>query len=121
MLIAVWIVSGIVAAIYLLAGGRKVTTPAQKLPETFPFVKLTGVPLLRVIGALEVLGAVGVIVPALTGILPILTPVAAAGLVVIQIGAIIVHAREREFKVIPINVVLLVLPLFVAIARFSGV
>ncbi|MCU1411643.1 MAG: DoxX family protein [Rhodoglobus sp.] len=120
MTIAVWIVSGLVALLYLMAGGRKVTTAEAKLPATFPFVEATGVPLLRVIGALEVLGAVGVIVPAATGILPILTPIAATGLALIMVAAIVFHVRRGELKSLPFNIVLLVLPAFVAVARFAG-
>ncbi len=120
MTIAVWIVSGLVALLYLMAGGRKLTTPAAKLPETFSFVEVTGVRLLRFIGAVEVLGALGVILPALTGIAPILTPIAAIGLAVIQILAIILHVRRKEYNVLAFNVVLLVLPAFVAVARLLG-
>ena len=120
MTIAVWIVSGLVALLYLMAGGRKLVTAQDKLPATFPFVETTGVPLLRVIGALEVLGAIGVIVPAATGIAPILTPIAAVGLALIQVGAIVFHVRRGEVKALPFNVVLLVLPAFVAVARFAG-
>lgn len=120
MTIAVWIVSGLVALLYLMAGGRKVTTPEAKLPATFPFVEVTGVRLLRVIGILEVLGAIGVIVPAATGIVPILTPIAAVGLALIQVAAIILHVRRGEMKALPFNILLLVLPAFVAVARFAG-
>ena len=120
MTIAVWIVSGLVALLFLLAGGRKVTISQEKLPESFTFAEVTGAPLVRVIGVLEILGAIGVIVPAATGIVPILTPIAAAGLAAILIGSIVVHARRGETKVLPVNIVLLVLPAFVAIARFAG-
>ena len=61
------------------------------------------------------------IVPVLTGVAPILTPIAASGLVLIMVLAIGYHLRFREYKFIPINLVLLVLPLFVAITRFAGV
>jgi len=121
MLIAVWIVSAITALLYIMAGGRKVTMKAEKLPENFPFVADTGVRGLRFIGAVEVLGGIGVILPALTGIAPILTPIAASGLVLVMLLAIIYHVVKREFKVIGFNVLLLVLPLFVAITRFAGV
>ncbi len=120
MTIAVWIVSGLVALLYLMAGGRKVITPEAALPATFPFVEATGVPLLRAIGALEILGAIGVIVPALTGIAPILTPIAAIGLALIQVGAIILHVRRKEYGSLAFNAVLLVLPAFVAVARLAG-
>jgi uncharacterized membrane protein YphA (DoxX/SURF4 family) len=120
MTIAVWIVSGLVALLFLLAGSRKVTTAETKLPAMFPFVEVTGVPMLRVIGALEILGAIGIIVPAATNIAPILTPLAAVGLALIQVAAIILHVRRDEWKTVPVNVVLVVLPAFVAVARLAG-
>ena len=103
-----------------MAGGRKLTTPEAKLPETFSFVEVTGVRLLRFIGVVEVLGAIGVILPALTGIAPILTPIAAIGLAVIQVLAIILHVRRKEYGSLAFNAVLLVLPAFVAVARLLG-
>jgi len=121
MFIAVWIVSAITALLYIMAGGRKVTLAADKLADNFAFVRHTGVRGLRLIGAAEVLGGIGVVLPALTNIAPILTPIAASGLVLIMVLAIAYHLRFREYKFIPINLVLLVLPLFVAITRFAGV
>lgn len=120
MTIAVWIVSGITALLYLMAGGRKLVTPEAKLPEAFPFVESTGVLGLRLIGAAEVLGAVGLIVPALTGIAPILTPIAGFALALVMVFAIVFHARRGEFSSIGFNAVLLVLPLFVAVTRLAG-
>jgi len=120
MTIAVWIVSGIAAALYLMAGGRKVTMPEAKLPANFPFVEVTGVRVLRLIGALEVLGAIGLIVPVLTGIAPILTPIAGFGLALIMVLAIALHVRRKEYSALGVNAVLLVLPLFVAVARLLG-
>ena len=66
-----------------------------------------------------VLGAIGLIVPEATGIAPILTPIAALGLVAIQVGAIITHVRRKEAQVLPVNIVLLLMALFVAIGRFT--
>ena len=65
------------------------------------------------------LGAIGLILPQATGIAPILTPIAALGLVAVQVGAITVHVRRKETKVLPVNIVLLLLALFVAIGRFA--
>jgi hypothetical protein len=73
------------------------------------WVDTTPMPLVRTIGALEVLGAIGLILPPLTGILPGLAVAAAIGFVIIQIGAIAVHARRGEINVIGFNVALLVL------------
>jgi hypothetical protein len=72
------------------------------------------------IGAVEILGAIGLILPQALDIAPVLTPLAATGLAVIQVGAIIVHGRRKETKALPMNVVLLVLAAFVAVGRFAG-
>lgn len=72
----------------------------------------------KLIGGLEILGAIGLVLPWLTDIAPILTPLAAVGLALVQVGALAVHARRRETKVLPINIVLLAIALFIAIGRF---
>jgi hypothetical protein len=68
----------------------------------------------------EILGALGVILPWLTGIAPILTPIAAVGLVVVQIGALRVHLVRNERQPLPANVLLLLLAGFAAVGRFRG-
>ena len=120
MTIAVWIVSGIAAALYLMAGGRKLALAKDKLPEVFTFVEVTGVRGLRLIGLAEVLGAIGLILPVLTGIAPILTPIAGFALALIMVLAIILHVRRKEHGTLGFNALLLVLPLFVAIVRLLG-
>ena len=72
----------------------------------------------RPIGTLEVLGAIGLMLPALTGILTWLTPLAAAGLVLLMIGAALTHLRRIEYRNIAVNAVLLILAAFVAYGRF---
>ena len=73
---------------------------------------------MRLIGILEILGAIGLILPAVTGIWPWLTPLAAAGLVLTMVGAMIVHGRRGEFSSIWMNIVLLALAAFVLFGRF---
>lgn len=121
MNIALWIVSGILAAIYLAAGLAKLATPKAKLESNarMGWVEDFSQGAVRGIGAAEVLGAIGLIVPEATGIAPILTPIAALGLVAIQAGAIVTHLRRKEPQVLPVNIVLLLLALFVAIGRFA--
>jgi uncharacterized membrane protein YphA (DoxX/SURF4 family) len=122
MLIAVWIVSGLLALAYLFSGGGKVVRPHSKVKLTMEFAEDFAPWQVKVIGILEVLGAIGLIVPELTHIAPILTPIAASGLVLVQVVAIIVHLRRHDSpKGLPVNIVLLLLALFVAIARFAGV
>lgn len=66
------------------------------------------------------LGAVGLILPQVTGIAPFLPPVAALDLAALQVGAMITHVRRKETSVLPVNLVLLVAALFVAVARFAS-
>jgi len=74
----------------------------------------------RFVGTAELLGALGLVLPMLTGILPWLTPLAAIGLALIQLLAIVtVHVPKREYKVLPINVILLLLAVFVAVGRWD--
>lgn len=80
---ALWIVQGLLALLFLWAGGVKLVLPLEKLAGP---IELPG-PFLRVIGVAEVLGAIGLILPGLLNIRPGLTPLAAAGLVIIMIGA----------------------------------
>jgi uncharacterized membrane protein YphA (DoxX/SURF4 family) len=80
---ALWIVQGLLALLFLFAGGMKLVMSIEDMTKEMP---LPG-PFLRFIGVAEVLGAIGLILPALLGIRPGLTPLAAAGLVIIMIGA----------------------------------
>jgi VIT1/CCC1 family predicted Fe2+/Mn2+ transporter len=83
-----------------------------------PWVEDFSQPAVRLIGAAEVLGAIGVVLPALTGVLPWLTPLAALGLVLLMVGAALTHLRRKEYGNVAINAVLLVLAAFVAYGRF---
>jgi hypothetical protein len=73
----------------------------------------------RLIGVVEVLGAVGLILPAVVHIAPILVPLAAVGLVLVMLGAAVVHARRKETLNVGVNVVLIGLAIFVAWGRFG--
>ncbi len=114
MNIALWIVQGVLAALFLLAGGAKLVLPLDQL--TGP-VALPGW-FLRFIGVAEVLGALGLILPGLLRIRPGLTPLAAAGLVIIMIGATIVMWAGGMVAVALLNVVVMLLAAFVAYARW---
>ena len=83
-----WIVQGLLAALFLFAGGMKLVLPIEAMAGP---VALPG-PFLRFIGVAEVLGAVGLILPGWLRIQRQLTPIAAAGLVIIMIGATVVTA-----------------------------
>ena len=119
MQVFLWIVAGLLALAFLAAGAMKLTQPRDKLAASMGWVEDFNAPTVKLIGGLEVLAAIGLILPALTGIAPILTPLAATGLVLVMIGAIITYLRRGEPQVIVANVVLLLLAAVVAWGRFG--
>ena len=118
MNIALWIVQILLAIVFLIAGIMKVTKTKEEMAEKMRWVEDFSQQAIRTIGVLEILGAVGLILPAVTGILPILTPLAAVCLVLTMIGAIIAHVRHGEYSDIVINLVLLAMAAFVVYGRF---
>jgi DoxX-like family len=120
MIIAVWIVSGLLALVYVIAGGVKVVASRETVQSRLSWTRHARVWQVKAVGTIEVLAAIGLVAPPLTHILPILAAVAAAGLVLVQVVAIGVHVRIGEGRQIAVNVVLLLLALFVATARFTG-
>jgi hypothetical protein len=120
--IALWIAQSLLALAYLVAGGLKVVRPRERLVASgnFNWMKDSSDAGVKAVGLVEILGALGVVLPWLTGIAPILTPIAAIGLVVVQIGALRVHLVRNERQPLPANVLLLLLAAFVAAGRFLG-
>lgn len=122
MNIALWIAQGLLALVYVVAGGLKVVRPRGQLVASgnFDWMKDSSDAGVKAVGLVEILGALGVILPWLTGVAAILTPIAAIGLVVVQIGALRVHLVRHERRPLPANVFLLLLAAFVAVGRFVG-
>ena len=119
MNIFLWILQAVLAAAFLGAGLMKLTQPKSKLQENMGWVEDFSDNAVKGIGAAEVLGAIGLILPAATGIAVILTPIAAAALTVTMVGAVIVHLKRGEQSQIAPSVVLGILALVVAIFRFG--
>ena len=111
---ALWIVQGLLAALFLFAGGMKLVLPLEKLTGPFP---LPGW-FIRFIGVCEVLGALGLILPGLLRIRPGLTPLAAAGLVIIMIGATALTVAAGAVAPALISLVVGLLAAFVAYGRW---
>jgi len=118
MNIALWFVQGLLALMFLYAGGRKAFLPLPTVKKDFPWANSIPAGLTRFIGISELLGALGLVLPAVTGILPWLTLAAASGLVLVMIGAAGFHVSHQEFSPIGLNLVLLALALFVVIGRW---
>lgn len=112
---ATWVAIAL-AAVYLPAGLIKLVVGKNRLVTNPQFGWAAGVSdrAIKAIGAAEILGAVGVLAPRLTGVAPVIGVLAAWGLAAVQVGAIVVHARRREFATLPINVVLLALAVVLA-------
>lgn len=120
MNVFLWIVAGLLAVAFLGAGAMKLSQPKAKLSASgMPWVDDFSDGQVKTIGALEVLAAIGLIGPPLTGIAPVLAPLAAVGLVLTMIGAAVVHARRGETQGIVVNAVLLILAAVVAWGRFG--
>ena len=115
----IWIVQILVALAFAIAGFSKLTQPREKLLESMKFVEDFSTPQVRLIGTVEVLGAIGIILPALTGILPWLTPLAGVGLVLVMVGAMYTNLRRKSsYSHVAVNVILLLMAAFVAYGRF---
>lgn len=120
MNIALWIIQGLLALAFLMFGGMKMSQSQEKLVGMMPWVFDFSSSTVKFIGLLEVLGAIGLVAPMLTGILPWLTPLAAVGLALTMVGGTITHLRRGENQVIILNIVLFLLAAFVAYGRFVG-
>lgn len=107
MNIAYWIVAALLAAFYLYAGGIKILRSQERLRPMMGWVDTIPMPVVRLIGTLEVLGAAGLILPPLTGIAPWLAVAAATGLVLIQVGGVTVHVSRGEARMTGLNFALL--------------
>jgi uncharacterized membrane protein YphA (DoxX/SURF4 family) len=119
MNIVLWIVQGVLAAMFLMSGVTKSTQPREKLLPRLPWVEDFTTPVVRLIGGAELAAALGLILPAATGIATILTPLAATGLALIMALAATVHTRRKEPGAIAFNAVLLIAAVFVAWGRFG--
>lgn len=116
MWITFWVVAASVAVLFLFAGTTKLVRDKAVLAESgLEFVEDFSAAQVKLIGGSEVLGAVGIVLPMLLGILPVLSPVAAIALALLMVGAVSTHARRKEPFVVP-----LVLGLLSAVAAGLG-
>ena len=120
MNVTLWIIAGLLAAAFAASGLMKLTQPRAKLAESgMAWTEDFTDSQVKLIGLVEVLGALGLILPAAFDIAPILTPIAAAGLAVTMPVAASVHVRRGEKQMVPINLALAALAAFVAAMRFG--
>jgi len=116
-----WIAQVVLAAIFLMAGIMKSTTPINELSQKLNWVSEDNKLLVRFIGICELLGAIGLILPSLLRIKPILTPIAALGFLTIMILAMLFHIVRGEYDVLPVNILFGAIALFIAWGRYKKV
>ena len=116
---AIWIAQGLLAVVFLAAGLMKLTQPRTALQEKTPYAEDLTDGQVKSIGSVEVLGAIGVVLPAAIGVATILTPIAACGLALTMVVAAATLIRRGEYSHVALNVVVFALAVFVAIERFG--
>ena len=114
-----WVLQGLFAAMFLVAGYLKTTKEREVLEETMPWVDDFSTSVVRFVGVAELLGAIGLVLPAAVDVAPWLTPLAASGIALIMLLAAIHHLRKGEWKEVTFNAVVFAGTLFIAILRFG--
>lgn len=119
MNVLLWILQGLLALAFLAAGVMKATQPKEKLAPQMPWVNDFSAGTVKFVGIAEFLGALGLILPAATGIAVVLTPLAAAGLALTMVLAAAYHVRKGEYSALVINGVLFLIAAVIAWGRFG--
>ncbi len=119
--LALWITAGLLAAVALAGGVTKTFVPKEKLAQHDGAAWTRGFSqaFVRSLGVLELLAAVGLILPAVVDVLPVMVPVTAACWVALMVGAMITHGRLGQVKLVMVNVVYVALAVFIAVGRFG--
>ncbi|MCT2582186.1 DoxX family protein [Actinophytocola gossypii] len=122
MNIALWIVAGLLAVVFLGSGVTKLAQPKEKLVASSTGAALDGygAGAIKAIGTLEVLAAAGLILPAALTTATVLVPLAALGTALLMVGAALTHLHRHEPQAITVNIVLLAMAVFVAWGRFAA-
>ncbi len=116
-----WTAAGLLALVALTGGFTKTFIPKEKLEhhEGAAWTRGVSPAFVRTLGVLELLAAVGLILPAVVDVAPVMVPVTAACWIALMIGAMITHGRLGQFRLVMVNVVYVVLAVFIAVGRFG--
>jgi hypothetical protein len=120
--LALWIATGLLVLVALTGGISKAFVPKEKLAAApgGEWTEDAGVGFVKTLGVLELLAAIGLILPALVGVAPVLVPVTAVCWVLLMIGAMITHLRHGGVnRFVALNLIYLALAAFVAWGRFG--
>ena len=116
----IWVAQGLLAAVFLAAGLLKLTNTRAALKDKTPYVEDFTDSQVKAIGTLELLGAIGVVLPAALKILPALSPIAACGQALMMVAAAATLIRRGEYAHVPLNFFIFALAVFVAVERFGA-
>ncbi|MET9972886.1 DoxX family protein [Streptomyces sp. NPDC006356] len=119
MNVFLWILQGVLAALFVAAGVIKSTQSREKLMSQLPWVSDVSTPVVRLIGVAELASGLGLILPGAFDIATVLTPLAATGLAVIMVLAMGLHARRKEPQTIGFNAILLIVAAVIMWGRFG--
>lgn len=121
MNLALWIASGLLAAVSLTGGVTKTFVPREKLAalKGGEWTGHASVGFIKTVGVLELLAAVGLILPAVLDIAPFMVPVTAVCWVLLMVGAMIIHVRLNQFRLVMVNLGYVALATFIAWGRFG--
>jgi len=119
MNVVLWVLQVVLGLAFVASGVVKIARDRAQLHEQMPYVEDLSDGQFRTIGILEIAGGVGLVLPAATGIAPVLTPLAAVGLAVVMLGAALLHVRRNEPQGIVVTTLLLVGVAVVAWGRFG--
>ena len=119
--ISLWIAQVILAAVFLMAGVMKSTQPIEQLGASMSWVNDFSAGMVRFIGISELLGGIGLLLPALLRIKPVLTPLAALGLFTVMVFALVYHITKGEYESLGMNVILGAIAFFIAWGRYKKV
>ena len=121
MNVALWIIAGLLALVALVGGISKTFVPKEKLAhhEGARWTRDVSPAFLKSLGVLEILAAVGLVLPAVVDVAPVMVPVTAVCWVALMIGAMVTHGRLGQVKLVMVNVVYVALAVSIAVGRFG--
>lgn len=121
MNVALWVAAGLLALVALTGGFTKTFIPKEKLQhhEGAAWTRPVSPAFVKSLGVLELLAAIGLILPAAVGVAPVMVPVTAVCWTALMVGAMITHGRLGQAKLVMVNLVYVALALFIAIGRFG--
>ena len=115
-----WTLQGLLSAFFIMPGIGKITGSKENHIADGHLKPHHSITPIRVLGALELLGCIGIIVPWLTGIAPVLTPIAASAFCLVMAAGMFVHTKKQQYNMLPMLIIVFILSALVAYFRFTA-